>query len=206
MLVREAKEIIGGLSRPDKMPGPAYSVPARECKVGGKLRDKPGSVCHGCYALKGRYMFPNVQAAQYRRLDSITRPDWPAAMARAINGARWFRWHDSGDLQNVAHLAAIVEVCRATPETAHWLPTRERGILRDYVREHGPLPDNLNPRLSATMVDGPAPTMPGVNTSTVHKDKPAQGFECPAPTNGGKCGDCRACWDKTVPNVSYHAH
>jgi len=29
---------------------------------------------------------------------------------------------------------------------------------------------------------------------------------CHAPTNGGKCGPCRACWDKTVPVVAYVAH
>ena len=202
----EAREYVGGLSNPSKMPGQAYSIPARECKVGGKLRDVAGSVCAGCYALKGRYVFQNVQAAQYRRLAAIDRPDWCAAMATAINGQPWFRWHDSGDLQSVEHLRKIAEVCGATPNTRHWLPTRERGIVRDYLREYGALPANLTVRLSATMVDGPAPSMPGINTSTVHKAGEPVGHECPAPKQGNSCGDCRACWDSTVANVSYHAH
>jgi hypothetical protein len=207
MKVGEAKDYVGGLSKPSKMPGSAYSIPARECKAGGALRDVVGSVCHGCYALKGRYVFPNVQDAQYRRMAAIDKPEWCAAMATAINGQPWFRWHDSGDLQSVDHLRKIVEVCNATPQTAHWLPTRERGIVRDYKRAGGIIPANLTIRLSATMVDGDVKSpWSDVNTSTVHKAAAATGHACPAPTQGGKCGDCRACWSRDVLNVSYGAH
>ncbi len=53
MLIKEAKKIIISLSQPDKMPGYAYGLPAWECKTGGKLAKVPGSVCFGCYAMKG---------------------------------------------------------------------------------------------------------------------------------------------------------
>ena len=106
------KIITGGLSKPSKMPGYAYNLPAWECKVGSKLAKVPGSVCHGCYALKGRYRFPNVKEAMYRRLASITRPDWARTMAADINArkSRFFRWHDSGDVQSVKHLLKIFHV------------------------------------------------------------------------------------------------
>ena len=55
MLKKEAREITGGLSKPSKMPGPAHNLPAVACKTGAKLVKIPGSVCAGCYALKGRY-------------------------------------------------------------------------------------------------------------------------------------------------------
>ena len=55
MLIKEAKKIIISLSQPDKMPGYAYGLPAWECKTGGKLAKVPGSVCFGCYAMKGNY-------------------------------------------------------------------------------------------------------------------------------------------------------
>ena len=29
---------------------------------------------------------------------------------------------------------------------------------------------------------------------------------CPAPKQGGKCGDCRQCWDPAVKIVSYGKH
>ena len=52
MNIKEAKKIIVSLSKPDKMPGFAYGIPAAECKTGAKLRLIPNSVCAGCYALK----------------------------------------------------------------------------------------------------------------------------------------------------------
>jgi len=71
MTTKNNLQIVGGLSKPSKMPGWAYGLPAPECKTGSKLRDIPNSTCSGCYAMKGCYVFPVVQAAQYRRLASI---------------------------------------------------------------------------------------------------------------------------------------
>ena len=75
MNIKEAKKIIVSLSKPDKMPGFAYGIPAAECKTGAKLRLIPNSVCAGCYALKGNYArFPAIVQAQYKRLESIQGP------------------------------------------------------------------------------------------------------------------------------------
>ena len=71
---KELKEITGGLSKPSKMPGFSYNFPATRCITGSKLVKIPGSVCSGCYALKGRYRFSNVKNAMQRRLDSINHP------------------------------------------------------------------------------------------------------------------------------------
>ena len=142
MLKREAKQIVGGLSKPSKMPGMAYGLPAKECKVGSKLAKVKGSVCANCYALKGNYKRYEKQivGAQYRRLKSIDHPLWVEAMVTLIKGQEVFRWHDSGDLQSIEHLDKIAQVCNATPETRHWLPTREKGLISRYNRT---LPDNL---------------------------------------------------------------
>jgi len=69
---KEAIKITGGLSKPSKMPGPAFNLPAQACITGSKLVKIPGSVCSGCYALKGRYRFPNVKEALTRRLEGLT--------------------------------------------------------------------------------------------------------------------------------------
>lgn len=192
------------------MPGPSYNLPATECKVGSKLRKVPGSTCSNCYACKGRYVFPNVQAALYRRFAAINAPDWVDNMVTAINGAQWFRWHDSGDIQTIEHLSKIVEVCKRTPTTRHWLPTREIKLVRAFLKS-GAFPDNLTVRISATMIDGDAPKVASdwnrfVPTSTVHKHAQPIGHKCPAPAQGNKCADCRACWDRSIDNVSYGAH
>ncbi len=88
MKTSEALKIVGGLSKPSKMPGWAYGLPAAECKTGSKLAKIPGTVCYGCYALKGCYVFPVVQAAQYRRLEATKSASWVDAMAQLINSKK----------------------------------------------------------------------------------------------------------------------
>jgi len=195
------KDITGSLSKPSKMPGHAYGLPAQECKTGSKLAKVKGSTCNSCYALKGCYVFKVVKAAQYKRLESIKHPKWVEAMAAQINAKRnkFFRWHDSGDVQDVEHLSKIFAVCRMTPDTSHWMPTREAWVKK-YLNL---APANLVVRFSATMVDGDAPAS-WHNTSTVVTN--AAKANCPAPQQGNACQDCRACWDPKVKNVAYAAH
>ena len=199
MNTQQAWNLVGGLSKPSKMPGWSYGLPAPECKTGSKLRKIKGSTCYNCYAMKGCYVFPDVKAAQYKRLASTKLDAWTVAMAAQLNSkkSKWFRWHDSGDVQDLDHLNKIYEVCRLTPETRHWLPTREAWILDHVTRA----PDNLIIRFSMPMVDqAPAGSWP--NTSTVV----TSGATCPAPNQGGKCKECRACWTKSIKNVSYGKH
>ena len=201
MNTQEAWKIVGGLSRPSKMPGWSYGLPAAECKTGQLLVDVVGSTCEGCYATKGCYVFPVVQAAQYRRLESIVKPEWVDAMALLINSKKpdVFRWHDSGDVQSEAHLYKIFEVCELSPEKRHWLPTREAWTNK-YLDQ---APGNLTIRFSMPMVDQ-EPAGSWLNTSTVVTL--AGGRTCPAPDQGNVCGDCRACWDPSVKNVAYGKH
>ena len=199
MLKKEARHITGGLSAPSKMPGPAYNLPATQCITGAKLVKVPGSVCHGCYALKGRYRFSNVRLALARRLESLKHPQWVEAMVALIHGEPWFRWHDSGDLQSPEHLKQIFEGGKRTPETRHWMPTREARFLR--LMDPDIIPSNLIIRMSSHMIDqGPVTFWPWTSTvSTKSKT-------CPASDQGNKCMDCRACWDRSVSNVTYPKH
>lgn len=210
MTLQRAKELTGGLSKPSKMPGYAYSIPAQACKVGAQLRKVKGSVCEKCYALKGRYVFSNVKRALERRLASLVNDEWAEAMAFQINqtGVNVFRHFDAGDLQSLEHLERIAEVCRLTPDVRHWLPTKEYAIVTAYKEKHGSFPDNLNIRLSAYMVDGPLPegaaNRLGVTMSGVTSD-PSK-VSCPAYKQGSVCGSCRACWDKNQAVVNYPKH
>jgi hypothetical protein len=204
---KEAEAIAGTLSNPSKMPGRATSTPAQYCQTGAKLQNVPGSVCHGCYAMKGFYVMPNVRPALEKRFTSVMdardNPEpWITAMTTLIQRQEWFRWHDSGDIQGIWHLANIAEVCRRTPNTHHWLPTREYRMVKDYLANGGTIPDNLVVRLSAHMVNGPAPEM-GLPTSTVITNESAT---CPARNQNNECRDCRNCWSANVKNVSYHKH
>jgi len=202
MKVKEAAAITGSMTRTSKMPGLSYSLPAWECKTGAKLRKIKNSGCAGCYALKGNYTrYPAIKAAQYVRLKAITDPRWVDSMVAQIKRQKFFRWHDAGDIQSMDHLNKIFEVCKLTPETRHWMPTREAQFLNQIKPEA--VPKNLIIRMSSHMIDQkPVTFWPWTSTVTSKKE----GASCPAPKQGGKCGSCRSCWDRNTPNVEYGKH
>jgi len=141
-----------------------------------------------------------------RRHEAISRPEWVSAMVFIITQKKmtYFRWHDSGDIQSFQHLLNIVSIAEACPSVKFWIPTREKKFINAYLEMFEEFPENLIVRVSATMMDTEAGEY--LHTSTVHKDKDALGLECKAPAQGGKCLECRACWDKSVKNVSYKQH
>jgi hypothetical protein len=216
-----ANAVHGGLSSPGKMPCYSYGLPAAECGVGSKLRAKRGTVCSNCYAMKGNYIWANVQAAQYRRLASVreavqyagAREAWIGAMVASIGwqsrSSRVFRWHDSGDLQSVDHLSLIVDIADRLPWIQFWIPTRERAIVREWCELHGQLPANLTVRESAALV-GFFPRLSDTHTHSAVARKgqelPAGAHGCPAYKQDGQCGECRACWSQDVALVVYPLH
>lgn len=227
---------IGGLSAPDKMPCHSYSIPARYCMLGSKRAKVEGTTCFDCYALKGLYVMPSVKAAMERRFaivqealaDPLKGVAWVEAFGELLRrkeqrtrsrlakglkvgqDGRYFRWHDSGDLQSVRHLELIVAVADAAPGVSFWLPTREVGIVRTYLEHFGPFPPNLTVRVSIPRVDhGPPPAYTALSEplSAVHTVAPPDGFvACIAYEQDGHCLDCRACWSNELYGVSYPKH
>lgn len=210
LTLREALAIVGGLSAPSKMPCHGYSIPAKRCITGMRLIEVAGSICSQCYAFnRGNYGFPSVQDSLEKRFQSLKDPRWIDAMVVAITGSEssgYFRWHDSGDLQGVWHLAQIVAVCNLTPKIKHWLPTREYSMVAQFLREGGVIPRNLCIRFSALMVDGPTPDSVAQNCGVQVSGATREGWTCPAYTQGNKCLSCRACWNRKKFSVSYKKH
>jgi hypothetical protein len=208
--VFQALELVGGLSKPSKMPCGGYSLPTSACKTGSKLAKVEGTICSKCYAMRGNYRFKNVVNSHNRRLASLANPLWTEAMAIAINGTDstgYFRWHDAGDIQSVEHLAQIVDVCNRTPNVKHWLPTREYSFVGEFLRQGGTIPANLCIRLSALSFNSPPPIGAAERMGVQVSGASSEGaFTCPAPTQGNKCLTCRACWKKDVFNVTYKRH
>jgi hypothetical protein len=203
---RQASEYVGGLSNPAKMPCKSYGLPASECIVGSKLRAIPGSVCSKCYAHKGCYAWNSTQVAQRRRFDVTMGHDWErweAAFVKLMENAQYFRWHDSGDVQGLDHLEAIDRIAQKCPDTRFWLPTKEYGTVRAFLRKHGAFAPNLNVRVSAPMLGEMPKMIEGTTGSAVNV---SEAFQCRAPQQDGECRDCRACWDASVPVVSYKQH
>ena len=212
MKLKDLKESVGSLSAPSKMPCSGYSIPAKECNVGGRLKSVENSTCSGCYALKGRYVFPNVEKAMYHRYNSLLHDTelWTKNMITYIDKFRkgdkdYFRWHDSGDLQSVNHLNAINEIALALPHIKFWLPTREIKTVRLWQQLNGQFADNLIVRISAHMNDAqPNYKITGYASGVIDKSEDLKGYKCPAPNQENACKDCRACW--TLETVLYHKH
>jgi hypothetical protein len=207
------------------MPGYSFGISARECRTGGALAQVEGSICSKCYALKNFYVMPSTVRAHERRMEALQaaladpeRADlyvaaWSLRIAGFARKTPEFRWFDSGDLQSAGHLRLIVRIAAATPQVAHWLPTKERGYVREYLRRFGDWRDeapNLNIRVSDAMIGATKRTLiPGTTSSGAHDSaRPADpsAHVCPAPDQGNSCGDCRACWNPRVKHVSYHVH
>jgi len=203
---KEAETVVGGLSKPSKMPCAGYSLPASACKMGAMMSKNPNTICASCYAKKGMYRFKNVKAALARRLKSLNDPRWVSAMSYLISGMPYFRWHDSGDVQDMRHFLMIAEVAKNTPDTLHWLPTREYGLVAKYVSNYGAFPENLIVRLSATKFNGIAPVALAKSLGVYASGASATDYNCLAPKQKNACGDCRMCWNKDVFQVNYKKH
>ena len=210
--IKDAELAVGGLSKPSKMPSFAWSISARRCNTGSKLVNVKGSVCEGCYALKNRYLFNNIQSALENRYNKwhSNRNRWTDAMIYLMHNKQHivntghFRFFDSGDIQGVEMLNDINTIAWASPDIRFWLPTKEYKLIKDYDIEVAP---NLTIRVSAPMIDKSFDGYTHVST-VYQKDKIgiAKGYVCPAPKQDNKCGSCRACWSSKVSEVSYIAH
>ena len=215
-----ALTIIGGLSQPSKMPWWGWSISAEKCVTGSRLAQREDTVCSGCYALKGRYLFPNVKGAHERRLAAATHPDFVEAFVVVLHTLytktrkvradgrieNRFRWFDSGDLQSVDMLEKINEIAKRTPQIDHWLPTRETGMVRRFLDVHKTLADNLVVRISLPQVGVTAARQPlGLPFASVGSDDQDDIHQCQAAAlQGNRCLDCDACWGHA--NVNYPLH
>lgn len=214
----EALVLIGGLSKPSKMPWWSWSISAERCITGSKLAQNEGTVCSGCYALKGNYIWDNVKNAQARRLAGFEDPRWVEAFALVLNTLHGktkkrredgrienrFRWFDAGDIQSVEMLEKINEIALLTPNIDHWLPTREIGFVSSFLGRNKRA-SNLTIRISAPLVGELPKTrtlglpMATVGVAGVHHDCQALALQ------GNRCLDCDRCWTATV-DVNYPMH
>ena len=200
----------GGLSAPSKMPCPSYSIDARRCNVGSRLRNVAGSTCESCYACKGSYVWGNTIKAMERRYTAMRSDSvrWASAMVASIrkSGTEYFRWHDSGDIQGANHLHAIVLIARELPSVRFWIPTREYRTLRAYLDAGNVIPDNLAIRVSAPMVGSRSIADKFPLVSFVGLPEGDSAWDCPSYKTNNECGECRACWDTTRREVNYRLH
>jgi hypothetical protein len=129
------------------------------------------------------------------------------------SGCSYFRVHDSGDMFSVAYAECWQAVCQAMPQVRFWIPTRS------WQQPKSPLPvmdpmlstlrllatmPNVTVRPSALDFGDAAPEVTGLHAGSTADCRCVR--QCPAPEQGGNCGDCRLCWDVKDTPVSYRKH
>ena len=190
-------------SKPGKMPCRSWSLEARTTCPASK--DDPA--CEGCYAKGGNYRFKSVRDLREHNRQDWRKADWVEVMTAEI-GANdlYFRWFDSGDLYALELAEKVYQVMLATPRTMHWLPTRMSKFdkFTHILNKMERLPNVVVRRSTPGVNTEP---MEGLNVSVIFSDTaPADSEVCNAPANAGKCGTCRACWNKGVRVIAYAAH
>ena len=195
------------LSKTTKMPGRSWSLPAGSTCPGA--RDALGEiipVCRACYAKTGNYTFPTPRKAREFNRSDWKRDSWVAEMIDALAMESWFRWFDSGDLYHVELGHKILAVIQGTPHVRHWMPTRSHTIPRlRAVLELIDAEPNAVVRYSSPAIDGSYDEEHG-STVIPFADWPTDAQVCPSSKQEGKCGTCRACWDKSIPVIAYVGH
>lgn len=197
-------------SKPSKMPCRSWSLQALEtCPASKDSNGELVPACKGCYATSGNYRFPNVKAPREHNKEDWQAPDWVDVMVSELDNDRYFRWFDSGDVYDIRLARKILEVMRQTPWVRHWLPTRMHKFDKfKSVLDNMDALSNVVVRLSSDGVLGET-VENAANSSTIVPNReyltPIMSL-CGASEREGKCGTCRACWDKTVSIVAYPAH
>lgn len=197
------------LSKASKMPCKSWSLEAlKTCPASHNPDGSLVPACQGCYATTGNYNFPNVKAPREHNRKDWKRDEWVQDMIQELDTERYFRWFDSGDVYAIGLAEKILEVMEQTPWVKHWMPTRMHKFkkFRPVLKRMEALP-NVVVRLSSDSILGE--TIEGNTTSTICPsvdEVPKGAILCDAPSRGGKCGTCRACWNKDIPVIAYAAH
>lgn len=202
------------LSNPGKMPCKSWSLQAIDTCPGSVDKSHHSGLvpaCRGCYATQGNYRFPAVKAPRIHNKEDWQRNAWVADMVAAIGKESHFRWFDSGDVYSVQLAEKIYSVMRDTPNTRHWLPTRMYKFKKfaPILAEMAKL-NNVVVRASSDDIRGKKVATSLKNSSIIFdpetQSTPKGAVMCSAYQNEGKCGDCRACWDKSVSTIAYPQH
>jgi hypothetical protein len=162
------------------------------------------AACFECYARYGNYTRPNVKKIRVQNRLDWQHPDWETQMVKRLDTERYFRWFDSGDVYHPDLAQKIYNIMKRTPWCKHWLPTRSYKIERiRIILEQMKRLKNVSLRYSSDGVNGEYEA--GLHGSTIipSPDFPTKAHVCQSYANGGKCGDCRACWNKRIKVIGY---
>ena len=149
----------------------------------------------------------NSHASLIRRTGNVLH--WVDDMVAELDNDRYFRWFDSGDVYSLK--LAEKDPCGDEGDAmGQALATDSYAqvcqVSRCLCCRWKSLP-NVVVRYSSDSVTGEV--VAGRNTSTIVASLDSGNGSltvCESSTREGKCGPCRACWNKAVPVIAYPAH
>ena len=192
-----------------KMPFAYCGIRGSSLKCQARQGDIPcNSICSKCYAARLEKCRPNLRKYNINREDMyLTNPsDWfcfiMCELEKAyLQGCRYVRCFDFGDLLDSAQLLSIVHLANEFRDVKFWLPTKNVEAIDEYVNKIGSyypdIPRNLIIRISEKNICNGYSLLKkdkGINVAyPVLKDTiiPERVFLCP-----GHCDkfNCRKCW------------
>ena len=207
------------LSNPSKLNSQAFPLPVND-KVCIGRKDKDNKMllkCTKCYAdNRGFYAMPNTKQVRDDNLKLIEDniESFVFFMIGILNRKKnkEFRWFDSGDIFSIEFLKGLIEVCKQTPNTTHWIPTTSWNCSNmEFLLLLQALQSLPNVRLRASNVGSIPLLSKGVYPlqSVVVKEllkSTKELFYCPASNQAGKCGPCKACYSDKIQTIAYLEH
>lgn len=196
------------LSKTSKLGTKSWSLQAVDTCPGAYANGKLVPACSGCYATAGCYNFPDTKKVRADNKAQWKDESFISDFTKALAKQSHFRWFDSGDMYSIELAEKMYRIMQATPNTKHWIPTRMYKFKKfeDVLNRMKALP-NVSVRYSSDEIDGTYTK--DLHGSTILPDASyadSDTLVCKAPEQGGKCLECRACYDKEVKVIGYLAH
>ena len=197
------------LSKTSKLGTKSWSLQALEtCPGSIGENGKLVPACSGCYATTGCYVFPVVKQVRADNKAEWQNENFTGTFTKALSKESHFRWFDSGDMYSLELAEKMFNIMANTPNTKHWLPTRMYKFKKfhDVLNRMKALP-NVMVRYSSDEIDGTyTKDLHGSTILPNEEYADNDTFVCNAPKQGGKCLDCRACYNKDIKVIGYLAH
>ena len=189
-----------------------------------KMTCRPDAPCYKsgkCYCMKGHQTYASVLGSYYKnwRLWNEDPKLFEEKVTAYIkySGLKMIRWHDAGEIANMAYLKMMVNIANNLPDVKFLAYTKKYDLVNSYLDVNEKLPDNLTIRFSYWDKDWTVRNPHDVPRAYVDfKDKtlnpefPDEIFHCEGTADPDDmehtCGVCQECFKKETKAVIFKQH